>query len=396
MKLQTLELCAFGPFKGKTVVDFAAFQGQIFLLTGETGAGKTSIFDAVSFALFGEASGGKERRSGKSFRSDYADPETPTYVTLTFTEGEKTYTVTRSPEYERAKKRGQGRTTEPACATLLAEGEERVLTRIDEVDERIREIIGLDRRQFSRTVMIAQGDFLRILNAGSDERKAMFQNLFHTEIYARAEEMLREQSRLCRTRREELAAKARAAAARAACLPQFERALTFDRTREGVGENPEAFLTILTEYDRILTAELTAGREEEEVLRQQLEALSLAIERGEGHNRLLLERDTLIAVEQASAAILEHERAEREAIQKARNALRVRPFAQLLELRNRELNKARQALSVLQKQEETDTVAADMAQKELQVAKAAAAELPLRSCPPLRRRCVALKMPYWR
>ena len=68
------------------------------MLTGETGAGKTSIFDAVSFALFGEASGGKERRSGKSFRSDYADPETPTYVTLTFTEGEKTYTVTRSPE----------------------------------------------------------------------------------------------------------------------------------------------------------------------------------------------------------------------------------------------------------------------------------------------------------
>ncbi|MBE6703553.1 MAG: SMC family ATPase, partial [Ruminococcaceae bacterium] len=100
MKPITLEFCAFGPFKNKTVLDFTVFHQQIFLLTGETGAGKTSIFDAISFALFGEASGGKERRSGKSFRSDYADPETPTYVTLTFTEAGKTYTVTRSPEYE--------------------------------------------------------------------------------------------------------------------------------------------------------------------------------------------------------------------------------------------------------------------------------------------------------
>ena len=147
MRPELLELSAFGPFKGKTVIDFSAFHGQIFLLTGETGSGKTSIFDAISFALFGEASGGRERRSGKSFRSDYADPETPTYVTLIFTEGGKRYTVTRSPEYERAKKRGLGTTVVPSIASLITEGEERVITRIDEVDARIVEIVGLDRRQ---------------------------------------------------------------------------------------------------------------------------------------------------------------------------------------------------------------------------------------------------------
>ena len=323
MKLQTLTLCAFGPFKGETVVDFAAFHGQIFLLTGETGAGKTSIFDAISFALYGEASGGKERRSGRSFRSDYADPDTPTYVTLTFSEAGKTYTVTRSPEYERTKKRGSGTTTVPAAATLTTEGEERVVTRIDEVDARVREIIGLDRRQFSRTVMIAQGDFLRILNAGSDERKAMFQNLFHTEIYARAEAALREQSRECREKREGLALRARTAAAGAACLPDFERALTFDRAKEGAGETPEAFLLVLREYDRLLEAQLAAGRERETALRTALGELTLAIERGEDHNKLLRERDALLALAAAETAEETRCEKEREALRAAHAALRI-------------------------------------------------------------------------
>ena len=377
MKLQTLELSAFGPFKGKTVVDFAAFHGQIFLLTGETGAGKTSIFDAVSFALYGEASGGKERRSGRSFRSDYADPDTPTYVTLTFTEGERRYTVTRSPEYERTKKRGSGTTTVPAAVTLIAEGEERVLTRIDEVDARLREIIGLDRRQFSRTVMIAQGDFLRILNAGSDERKAMFQNLFHTEIYAHAEEALREQSRECRELREALALRARTAAAGAACLPEFERAMTFDRAKENAGESPEAFLAVLLEYNLLLEEQLTANRGREAALQATVGELMLAAERGEDHNKLLRERDELLALAAAEQAEEARDEAERTAIRAAQAALRVAPFLRLRDLRRREQKQASEALASLALQEKNDIVMADIAQNELKNAQAAMAEVPL-------------------
>ena len=180
MKPIRLELCAFGPYAEKTEIDFTPFHGSIFLLTGDTGAGKSSIFDAVSFALYGEGSAGAERRSGKSFRSDYASPEVHTYVKFTFSEGDKIYTVTRSPEYERPKKRGTGMALEHAAVALECEGDTIVYTRIEEVATRIRDIVGLDRRQFSRTVMIAQGDFLRILNAPSDERKKMFQKLFHT------------------------------------------------------------------------------------------------------------------------------------------------------------------------------------------------------------------------
>ena len=163
MKPILLEMSAFGPFAEVTKIDFEALTGTLFLLTGETGAGKTSIFDAISFALYGEASGGKERRSGKSFRSDFAAADRKTYVRFVFSQGGKRYEITRSPEFERPKLRGEGKTLSPAAVTLYEEGSDRVMTRIDEVDVRIAEIVGLDRQQFSRTVMIAQGDFLRIL-----------------------------------------------------------------------------------------------------------------------------------------------------------------------------------------------------------------------------------------
>ena len=361
-----LELSAFGPFKDVTVVDFDRFHGKIFLLTGETGAGKTSIFDAISYALYGEASGGKERRSGKSFRSDYADPDTPTYVKFTFLEEGKLCTVTRSPEYERAKKRGKGTTTEGATAVLEIEGEERILCRIDEVDARICEIVGLDRRQFSRTVMIAQGDFLRILNAGSDERKAMFQNLFHTEIYAAAENALRDRHRECLAKREELTLRARQAAARAACLPEFERALTFDRVREGAGENPAAFLEVLEEYDRILESGLAAEREREQVLLKERGELSLAIQSGVAHNTMLNERDALIRAVELSAGE-EARRAEEEAaIAAARNALRIQPYELAVKGAAQEQKQAEAALERAEKTEKTNTVAALNAKKQLE------------------------------
>ncbi len=119
MKPLNLILSAFGPYAGETTIDFTSFgEDGIFLIAGDTGAGKTTIFDAVSFALYGEASGGRERRRSKSFRSDYASPRTETFVELTFRHKDATWCIRRNPEYERPKKSGDGTTTQTANARL--------------------------------------------------------------------------------------------------------------------------------------------------------------------------------------------------------------------------------------------------------------------------------------
>jgi len=297
MKPIRLAISAFGPYAGLTEVDFTPFHGSIFLLTGDTGAGKTTVFDAISFALYGESSGGPERRSGKSFRSDYAAPETPTYVKFTFSEGDKTYTITRNPEYERPKKRGEGMATQPAAVMLECEGETAVYTRADDVSQRVRDIVGLDRRQFSSTVMIAQGDFLRILNAPSDERKKMFQKLFHTELYAELENMLRERTKEAKNAYEEVAKQITLVASHTECMEDFDRKLTFDRAKESVAEHPQGFLPILEEYDRILQDAVRALGEEASALEKKKETLAIAIRVGEEQNEQIKERTDLQANE---------------------------------------------------------------------------------------------------
>ena len=112
MKPLKLIMSAFGPYAGVTEVDFSAFgETGIFLIAGDTGAGKTTLFDAISFALYGEASGGRERRRSKSFRSDYASPRTETYVEMTFRHRGETWMIRRNPEYTRPKITGEGVTT---------------------------------------------------------------------------------------------------------------------------------------------------------------------------------------------------------------------------------------------------------------------------------------------
>lgn len=345
MKPIRLEFSAFGPYAGVTEVDFTPFHGSIFLLTGDTGAGKTTVFDAISFALYGEGSGGAERRSGKSFRSDFAAADMPTYVKFTFTEGDKRYTVTRNPEYERPKKRGAGMATELAAVSLCCEGEDKVYTGIEEVAARIKEIVGLDRKQFSRTVMIAQGDFLRILNASSEERKKMFQNLFHTELYAEAESALRERAREAKGAHEALIREAALTAGRAECLADFDRKLTFERARTCAGENPRAFLDILKEYGEILRESVGALAAEEAALEKKKEALALALREGEQRNANLAEREQLHRdpqLSEESAAARERERA---AVRAAHRALRLRPARDARDSRQKESERATQALA---------------------------------------------------
>ena len=192
MRPLKLTISAFGPYAGSMELDFETLGASgLYLITGDTGAGKTTIFDAISFALFGEASGGN--REPGMLRSKYADPATPTEVTLTFRYDGKEYTITRNPEYLRPKGRGEGMTKQTAGAALLIPGANPV-TKPREVNAAIREILGIDREQFAQVAMIAQGDFLKLLLAETKERQKIFRNLFHTNLYVELQERLSKQA----------------------------------------------------------------------------------------------------------------------------------------------------------------------------------------------------------
>jgi DNA repair protein SbcC/Rad50 len=187
-----LTMSAFGPYAGKTVLDLDKLgTNGIYLITGDTGAGKTTIFDAITYALYGEASG--DNREPSMFRSKYASADTPTEVELVFLYGGKIYTVKRNPEYDRPKTRGEGFTTQKAEAELTYP-DGRVLTKQKDVDYAIREIMGIDRSQFLQIAMIAQGDFLKLLLASTDDRKKIFRRIFRTETYQTLQEKLKKET----------------------------------------------------------------------------------------------------------------------------------------------------------------------------------------------------------
>ena len=192
MRPLKLTISAFGPYAGETSVDFEALgTGGLYLITGDTGAGKTTLFDAITFALYGEASG--SAREPGMLRSKYAAPEAETFVTLTFRYAGKDYTVRRSPDYERPAKRGGGTTRKAAEAELtLPDG--RVVTRTRDVNAEIHNILGVDRGQFAQIAMIAQGDFLKLLLAETKERQKIFRELFQTKYYQIFQDRLKDES----------------------------------------------------------------------------------------------------------------------------------------------------------------------------------------------------------
>ncbi len=181
MRPLKLIISAFGPYAGRVELDMAQLgKNGLYLVTGDTGAGKTTIFDAITFALYGNASGNV--RESSMLRSKYAEASTPTQVCMTFSHGGKVYEIRRNPEYERPAKRGGGMTRQGADAELVCP-DGTTYTKVRDVDKKILELLGIDRAQFSQIAMLAQGDFLKLLLADTNQRQTIFRELFQTRLY---------------------------------------------------------------------------------------------------------------------------------------------------------------------------------------------------------------------
>lgn len=187
-----LKISAFGPYAGITEIDMTRLGDKgLYLITGDTGAGKTTIFDAICFALYGSASG--DIRENSMLRSKYADAETPTVVELEFANKGQIFHIKRNPEYMRLAKRGNGETKQNSSAELIMP-DGTVITKEKAVTEKIREIIGVDRNQFSQIAMIAQGDFLKLLLAETKDRQKIFREIFKTGYYQILQDKLKEEA----------------------------------------------------------------------------------------------------------------------------------------------------------------------------------------------------------
>ena len=192
-----IKMSAFGSYASEEIIDFTDINSGIFLITGDTGAGKTTIYDAITYALYDETSGGK--RNGEMMRSQYADEDTSTYVEFKFSYNNQIYIITRSPKQSRRSKRRNKEgeytlTIEQASVTLIMPDGQPYKGKLRETNQKIVEIIGLDINQFTQIAMIAQGDFLKLLHASSKERKEIFAKIFDTRIYWQIEEELKKRA----------------------------------------------------------------------------------------------------------------------------------------------------------------------------------------------------------
>ena len=197
MKPKKLKLKNFGPFINETV-DFSRLtEAPLFLISGKTGAGKTTIFDGITFALFGETSG--RLRSGKEMRSLFATPEEETSVTFSFEHQQMSYEIERKPEQVLAKRKGNGTKKQAAKVTLTifdGKGKEiKQITKRTEADQLIRELMNLDAKQFSQIVLLPQGEFRNFLVSSSSEKETVLRHLFGTQLFQQFNERLKEKAK---------------------------------------------------------------------------------------------------------------------------------------------------------------------------------------------------------
>ncbi|WP_353651087.1 SMC family ATPase [Nakamurella sp. A5-74] len=289
MRLHRLELCAFGPYRDEVDVDFDALaDGGLFLLHGDTGVGKTSLLDAVAFALYGTVPGA--RGQVKRLRCDAADPATPTWVTLELTVGGRRLRITRSPEYQRPKARGAGTTTEKARVSLvfLDTPELPGLSSHREVGDVVGELVGMSADQFFQVVLLPQGEFAQFLRSDTAERERLLERLFDTRRFARVEALFADMRRDSHRLLTERLADHRAAVARwtqAASRPDDEEAI-----------DPAEPLALQPVLDELRDA---AGRSAWEADRlRQVRAIEVATWERLRHRAELVERRRKLRTEQ--------------------------------------------------------------------------------------------------
>ncbi len=318
MRPLKLTMSAFGPYAGKTELDLAALgTGGLYLITGETGAGKTTIFDAISYALYDAPSGGD--RSREMLRSKYAREDTKTYVELEFLCKGKHYAIRRSPAYLRKKVRGEGMTRQDAAVELILPDGRAPMTKNREVEEEIRKIIGVDRGQFARIAMIAQGDFRQVLMASTDERRAIFRDLFGTAPYEKVQRRLSADANdLRRSLHDELRG-AEQYYSEIYCAAESVHSAETERAREGklTSEEVDDLLDRLLSEDAQEDGKLGEERRKaEEKLRAVESALKTASELREKKQNLIRKEaeyaKASVSAEQAEAACTKASEEERQ------------------------------------------------------------------------------------
>ncbi|MGN0308250.1 MAG: AAA family ATPase [Lachnospiraceae bacterium] len=294
MRPLSLILSAFGPYAGKTVLDFRELgERGLYLITGDTGAGKTTIFDAITYALYGEASG--DYRKPEMFRSKYAQAGIPTFVELSFLCRGKEYQIRRTPRYLRPKERGEGMTWQNESAQLI-EPEGRVVTKTTEVTGRITEILGVDRQQFTQVAMIAQGDFLKLLLASTEDRMKIFRRIFNTEKYELLQNEIGKDFRSLYGECEDLRKSIRQYIQGTVCEKEHEAYLQWQKATEERMLLPEAMALL----ERLVEEDRKVSREKREMIRlweERLQKLTAQIneaDRGERLQRELKEKAVLL------------------------------------------------------------------------------------------------------
>ena len=380
MRPLKLTISAFGPYAGACVLDMDSLgTGGLYLITGDTGAGKTTIFDAICFALYGEASG-SNRNKPDFFRSKYADPETPTFVELEFVcRGEK-YTIRRNPEYERPQKyRKNEMTTQKADVTLwMPDGKVIPKARVKEM---VKEIMGVDKSQFCAIAMIAQGDFQKLLTARTDERQKIFRQIFDTGNYNQLQDAL---SRAARELEEEwkqlAAAQSRYAGmiqlpegAMPQGLPQAEVLALLEKTMTADAEVLEELagkIALLDQRRAELSALTERGRNQEQQ-RQLLQKMAASEERGAEQLRLATE---------ALTGAMAREPEIRELTDQAARLEAVKPrYGELEQLRKAQSGEEKQLIRLQKSVKEAEALLADTRKRQAEAAAALEQEkaLPL-------------------
>ena len=336
MKPLKLTMSAFGSYAGKNVIDFTGQQQGIFLITGDTGAGKTTIFDAITYALYNQTSGGE--RNGNMMRSQYAQPEAETYVELEFLYRGQTYRVRRNPDYKITKTLKNGKIREqkvPHSVELTMPDGTVFPEKKNATDAKIIEILGLTADQFSQIVMIAQGDFLKLLYTKSDERKMIFSKLFRTDIYWKIQENLRRKSMEMDER-----------------IQENDRA--FEQEKSRIIPLPESEELPLDELVERLRERLKDALKEQNLRRANVEELNKKITKYEEINKLFVSLEKIRQTGKELEARQAESKERRQQIENARKADKVLVAEQQNLRQQQEVEQSAQAIAKM-----TETLAND-------------------------------------